>query len=102
MSRVYKQSLILVIFYATAIGLIWWGASWRVALGAFILIWASNIENRWKQQPIKRTIRDLSDDELERTKLQIEARATAEGKSVHDYAVILEPEGHRIICLSKT
>lgn len=41
---------IVSILYISALGLIWWGTSWKTALGAFILIWASNLESFWSQE----------------------------------------------------
>ena len=35
---------LMAAFYCAAIGLVWWGSNWKVALGVFLLAWAVNCE----------------------------------------------------------
>ena len=46
-SDTVRKFLTLTIFYGSGVALVWWGSSWKAALGVFILLWAANIEDRF-------------------------------------------------------
>lgn len=49
MSDIARKLLVLTVFYGVGLGLVWWGSSWKTTLGVFVVIWANNIERRWRE-----------------------------------------------------